>query len=164
MSTSSQGLLLETTNSKGMSFEWWTKPIDIDIGFSKRQRDSLSKLLYRVSGGGSSGVGGASTNVSSVVSSPTVDDVEIKARAIYTRVPESDVLLELEPGWTLLEVVQPTTKRNVPFEVLAGLGSGAEKIVIQKDDLPNIGLELDFRLLPPGIPSKQELTFPIGGW
>ncbi|MCE3015715.1 MAG: hypothetical protein LW870_07570 [Pirellula sp.] len=164
VSTSSQGRLLETTNSKGMSFEWWTKPIDIDIGFSKRQRDSLSKLLYRVSGGGSSGVGGASTNVSSVVSSPTVDDVEIKARAIYTRVPESDVLLELEPGWTLLEVVQPTTKRNVPFEVLAGLGSGAEKIVIQKDDLPNIGLELDFRLLPPGIPSKQELTFPIGGW
>ena len=164
VSTSSQGRLLDTTNSKGMSFEWWTKPIDIVVGFSTKQVDSLSKLLYRVSGGGSSGSGVSSTNVSRVGSSLTGDSIEIKARAIFSRLPESDVLLELEPGWTLLEVVQPTTKRNIPFEVLAGSGSSAEKIVIQKDDLPSVGLELDFRIVPPGGPLKQELTFPIGGW
>lgn len=158
ISTSSNGRLLDTTIMKGMTFEWWSKPIEIAIGFGTRQTDSLAKILYRVSGGG------ASSSVSNTGGSVVGESVEIMARGIFFRPPESDVLIELEPGWTLLEVLQPTTKRNIPFETLSGPTSGADTIVIQKDDLQTVGFDVDFRLVPPSGQLKQDLVFPIGGW
>lgn len=156
--TSSNGRLLDTTIMKGMTFEWWSKPIEIAIGFGKRQTDSLAKILYRVSGGGTSSI------VSNTGGAVVGESVEIMARGIFSRPPESDVLIELEPGWALLEVLQPSTKRTIPFETLSGATFGSDKIVIQKDDLQAVGFDVDFRLAPPNGHQKQDLVFPVGGW
>lgn len=135
---------LESTNLNLLRFQWWDTPGSIQLVTQASVREPNLRVLNKVMGSD-----GSATFWARVI--PTNEP----AKRLLTQ----DLIVELEPGWGILDVLESETKRTIPWEVVSRQESTHISIRLAQENLTGVTGAIDIQLDPQESLAGETRTF-----
>ncbi|WP_146674952.1 hypothetical protein [Pirellula sp. SH-Sr6A] len=124
---------LESTAPNMLRFQWWDQPCTIQMVMTSNPRAPTLRVLNKIMG-----------SEGSVAFWGRVVPTNEPAKRLFAQ----DLVLELETGWGILDVLESETKRTIPWEVVSKPDSPRVSIRLTQENLAGVSGAVDIQLDP----------------
>lgn len=135
---------LESTTPNLLRFQWWDTPGVIQMETQTSLRAPSLRVLNKVMGSDGSAAFWARA---------------IPANEAARRLFTQDLIVELEPGWGILDVIESESKRTIPWEVISKQDSPRVSIRLAQENLASLTGAIDIQLDPQESLAGEARTF-----
>lgn len=135
---------LESTTPNLLRFQWWDTPGSIQLETQFSPRAPSIRVLNKVMGSEGSAAFWARV---------------IPANESARKLLSQDLVVELEPGWGILDVIESETKRTIPWEVVSKQDAPRVSIRLAQESLASLTGAIDIQLDPQESLAGEMRTF-----
>ncbi|XZE44426.1 hypothetical protein SH467x_004035 [Pirellulaceae bacterium SH467] len=135
---------LESTAPNILRFQWWDQPCTIRLEMTSNPRTPAFRVFNKIMG-----------SDGSVAFWGRVVPTNEAAKRLFSQ----DLVLELESGWGILDVLESETKRTIPWEVVSKPDSPRVSIRLTQENLAGVLGAVDIQLDPQESLAGETRTF-----